>query len=70
MNAKKFILLILFIALPIFVIGCASTGMYMNINDCSLDSTGAFYTCYYIKDGKVMTYRKSFNNRTQKEEAK
>ena len=70
MNATKFILLMLFIALPVFVIGCASTGMYMNPNDCRLDSTGAFYTCYYVKDGQVMTYRKSFNHRAQKEKSK
>ena len=70
MNATKFILLMLFIVLPIFVIGCASTGMYMNANDCSLDPTGAFYTCYYVKDCQVLSYRKPFNQRTRKEVSK
>lgn len=67
MNVTKMILLMLFVVLPVFVIGCATSGMYMNPNDCKLDSTGTYYTCYYVKDGQVMSYRKSFNQRTQKE---
>ena len=43
--------------------GCASTNMYMRDDKCLLDKTGAFYTCYYMQDGELLSYRKSFNSR-------
>ena len=40
---------------------CATTRMRYNPNDCVLSDSGNYYTCYYIKDGKVHTYKKSAN---------
>ncbi len=72
MSVAKIILLVLFVALPTMIFGCATNQMYINPDDCHIDKTGAFYICYYMKDGEVLSYKKSFNSRTpaQKEETK
>lgn len=46
-----------------FLFGCASTGMYMDPKNCTIDPTGSFFNCYYVKDGQVLSYRKPFNSR-------
>lgn len=53
-----------FTFLIILSLGCASSSMYMKENSCILDRTGAFYTCYYMQNGEVLSYRKSFNSRS------
>jgi hypothetical protein len=41
------------------ILGCqTSRSVYMNSRDCSLSDDGTYYTCYYVKDGKVSSYKK------------
>ena len=61
-------LLGVFTFLLIFSTGCASSGMYFKQNDCILDSNGAMFTCDYVQDGEVKTYKKSFNSRNKSNE--
>jgi hypothetical protein len=36
------------------LLGCQTPrSMYINSKDCLLSEDGSYYTCYYIKDGKV-----------------
>jgi hypothetical protein len=60
-DMTKVILLILFIALQaiVFQAGCA-TQTYANTNDCVLSNDGTYYTCYYIRSGKIIAYKKYF----------